>query len=54
MYEQVETTPLYDDAVKLMSSYRSLAARMANARSGNKGKLDRRLERLGGAMADFG
>jgi hypothetical protein len=47
MYEQVETGPLYDKAVQLMSTYRSVAARMENAKARTKGKLDRRLERLG-------
>ena len=46
MYEQVETGPLYDKAVRLMETYRSLAARMENAKAGTQGKLDRQLERL--------
>ena len=46
MYEQVSTGPLYDKAVQLLSTYRSLAARMSNARSSTQGKLDRRLEQL--------
>lgn len=46
MYEQVSTGPLYDKAVQLLSTYRSLAARMGNARSSTQGKLDRRLEQL--------
>ena len=46
MYEQVETGPLYDKAVQLMETYRSLAARMENAKAGTQGKLDRQLERL--------
>ena len=46
MYEQVETGPLYDKAVQLMATYRSLAARMGNAKAGTQGKLDRQLERL--------
>ena len=46
MYEQVETGPLYDKAVQLMATYRSLAARMENAKAGTQGKLDRQLERL--------
>lgn len=47
MYEQVPTGPLYDRAVKLLSTYRSVAARMANASATTQGKLDRRLEALG-------
>ena len=46
MYEQVETGPLYDKAVQLMATYRSLAARMGNAKAGTQGELDRQLERL--------
>ena len=46
MYEYIETGPLYDKAVQLMSTYRSLAARMENAKAGTQGKLDRQLERL--------
>ena len=46
MYEQVETGQLYDKAVQLMETYRSLAARMENAKAGTQGKLDRQLERL--------
>lgn len=46
MYEQVETGPLYDKAVQLMKTYRSIAARMENAKASTQGKLDRRLERL--------
>ena len=46
MYEQVSTGPLYDKAVQLLSTYRSVAARMGNARSSTQGKLDRRLEQL--------
>ena len=47
MYDVVETGPLYDEAVQRMSTYRSIAARMGNARSGTIGKLDRQLERIG-------
>ena len=47
VYEQVETGPLYDKAVQLMSTYRSVAARMSNAKRSTQGKLDRQLERLG-------
>ena len=47
MYEQVETGPLYDKAVQLLTTYRSVAARMGNARRSTQGKLDRRLEKLG-------
>ena len=46
MYEQVSTGPLYDKAVQLLSTYRSVAARMGNARSSTQDKLDRRLEKL--------
>jgi len=46
MYEQVETGPLYDKAVQLMATYRSIAARMENAKAVTQGKLDRQLERL--------
>ena len=46
MYEHVETGPLYDNAVQLMATYRSIAARMENAKARTQGKLDRQLERL--------
>lgn len=46
MYEQVETGPLYDKAVQLMATYRSLAARIGNAKAGTQGELDRQMERL--------
>ena len=46
MYDEVSTGPLYGKAVQLLSTYRSLAARMSNARSSTQGKLDRRLEQL--------
>ena len=46
MYEQVKTGPLYDKVVRSMSTYRSVAARMQNAKASTRGKLDRRLERL--------
>lgn len=46
MYEYIETGPLYDKAVQLMATYRSIAARMENAKAGTQGKLDRQLERL--------
>jgi hypothetical protein len=52
MYEQVDTGPLYDQAVQLLSTYRSVAARMANAKPRTQGKLDRRLERLGEQIAE--
>ena len=52
MYEQVDTGPLYDQAVQLLSTYRSVAARMATARASTHGKLDRRLERLGEQIAE--
>ena len=47
MYDVVETGPLYDEAVQRMSTYRSIAARMGNARRSTQGKLDRQLEKLG-------
>ena len=46
MYDEVSTGPLHDKAVQLLSTYRSVAARMGNARSSTQGKLDRRLEKL--------
>ena len=46
MYEVMKTGPLYDKAVQLMSTYRSVAARMGGAKASTQGKLDRRLERL--------
>lgn len=46
MYEQVETGPLYEKTVKLLSTYRSIAARMINAKVSTQGKLDRQLEAL--------
>lgn len=52
MYEQVDTGPLYDQAVQFLSTYRSVAARMATARASTHGKLDRRLERLGEQIAE--
>ena len=52
MYEQVSTGPLYDKAVQLLSTYRSVAARMSNARSSTQGKLDRRLEQLSERIAE--
>jgi len=47
MYEQVETGQNYDKVAQLLATYRGLAARMANARAGTQGKIDRRLEQLG-------
>jgi hypothetical protein len=47
MYEQVKTGPLYEEAVQRMSTYRSVAARMGNARRATQSKLDRQLEKLG-------
>ncbi|EDM69427.1 hypothetical protein RAZWK3B_12589 [Roseobacter sp. AzwK-3b] len=52
MYEQVETGPLYDKTVKLLSTYRSIAARMTNAKVSTQGKLDRRLEALAERIAE--
>lgn len=52
MYDEVSTGPLYDKAVQLLSTYRSIAARMSNARSSTQGKLDRRLEQLSERIAE--
>ena len=52
MYEQVKTGPLYEEAVQRMSTYRSIAARMGNARRTTQGKLDRQLEKLGERIAE--
>ena len=52
MYDEVSTGPLYDKAVQLLSTYRSVAARMGNARSSTQGKLDRRLEQLSERIAE--
>ena len=52
MYEQVDTGPLYEQAVQLLSTYRSVAARMANAKPRTQGKLDRRLEQLGEKISE--
>ena len=46
MYEHFETGPLYEKMVQLMSTYRSLAARLQNARPRTQGKLDKQLIRL--------
>lgn len=46
MWEQVETGPLYDKTVRLMGTYRSIAARIGGAKASTQGKLDRRLQRL--------
>ena len=52
MYEVMQTGPLYDKAVQLMSTYRSVAARIGGAKASTKGKLDRRLERLGEQISE--
>ena len=52
MYEQMETGPLYDKVVRSMSTYRSVAARMQNAKASTQGKLDRRLESLSEQIAE--
>ena len=52
MSDQVDTGPLYDQAVQLLSTYRSVAARMATARARPRGKLDRRLEQLGEKISE--
>ena len=46
MYEHFDTGPLYEKMVQLMSTYRSLAARLQNARPRTQGKLDKQLTRL--------
>ena len=46
MYEVMKTGPLYDKAVQLMSTYRSVAARFSNARGKTMYKLDQRLDSL--------
>ena len=53
MYEVMETGPLYDKAVQLMSTYRSVAARMGGAKASTQGKLDRRLEKLGERISEI-
>jgi hypothetical protein len=57
MYEHFETGPLYEKAVQLMSTYRSLAARLQNARPRTQGKLDKQLirldERIGEALGEL-
>jgi len=53
MYEAVKTGPLYDKAVQLMSTYRSVAARMGGAKASTQGKLDRRLEKLGERISEI-
>ena len=45
--DRVETGQNYDKVAQLLATYRGLAARMANARAGTQGKIDRRLEQLG-------
>ena len=52
MYGQVETGPLYDRAVQLMSTYRSVAARMQNAKARTQAKSEKRLEALSEAIAE--
>lgn len=52
IYQEVSTGPLYDGAVQLMQRYRSVAARMRNAKSSTQGKLDRRLELLGEQISE--
>jgi hypothetical protein len=47
MYDVVKTGPIYEQAVQRMSTYRSIAARMGNARGLTQGKQDKKLERLG-------
>ena len=57
MYEHFETGPLYEKMVQLMSTYRSLAARLQNARPRTQGKLDKQLirldERIGEALGEL-
>ncbi len=52
LHEVLDTGPLHEQAVQLMSTYRSFAARMQNAKASTQGKLDRRLERLGKRIAE--
>lgn len=52
MYEQIETGTLYDNVVRSMSTYRSVAARMQSAKASTQGKLDQRLESLGEKIAE--
>ena len=52
MDEQVTTGPLYTGAVQLMGTYRSLAARMGNAKPSTQGKLDHKLEKLGEQISE--
>lgn len=52
MYEQVQLGPLYDGAVQLLSTYRSVAARMRNAKGSSLGAYDRRLEVLGERISE--
>ena len=57
MYEHFDTGPLYEKMVQLMSTYRSLAARLQNARPRTQGKLDKQLtrldERIGEALGEL-
>lgn len=52
MSDQVKTGPLYDKAVQSLGTYRSVAARLGNARTATQGKLDRRLEKLGEQISE--
>jgi hypothetical protein len=45
VHETLETGPLYEQVARSMATYRSIAARMQNAKASTQGKLDRQLER---------
>lgn len=57
MYEHFDTGPLYEKAAQLMSTYRSLAARLQNARPRTQSKIDKQLirldERIGEALGEL-
>ena len=57
MYEHFDTGPLYEKMVQLMSTYRSLAARLQNARPRTQSKIDKQLirldERIGEALGEL-
>jgi len=46
VYEQVETGPNYRTVAGSMATYRSIAARMQNAKASTQNKLDVQIERL--------
>ena len=53
MSDAVKTGPIYEQAVQRMSTYRSIAARMGNARGSTQGKQDKKLERLGELIGEM-